>query len=468
MKNKFLPILVTIFFLMTMVSPAMAARDYQGKPSKHEAENTMGYYIWQEGARWNVRTVNAGTQHLFTGTVETDGAFTDVTTLQSEKVERVAMNVQNDKIEFHFNSAARTDGFSFTTSNGQTVTFTLYADGMPVDPSNIYFGSGNRHPNTSSFSVRLNDNSSGNTDNSSLSEGQPSALNSGNALGYFLWQEGNRWYMQTTTRGAERQFTGTIRTNGALADLKRNNLEGTDRASINNAGNEINFDMKTSGNKDALSFRLDNSSALTFVLYIDGQPVNPSNVYIGIGNRHPDTNSFTVSRNEITNNSTNYNDNSNYNQNDSSRFQGQPSALNPGNAFGYFLWQDQNRWYLQTTTTGAERQFRGVIETDGTFSEVEKMRSMRSEGAVVDVSGNKIEFAFKTGGSASGITLSFPDGLKMNQADKLSGLSFRTADGARLNFTLYVDGGAIDPSNIYIGSANMHPSSNVIQTNFRY
>ena len=331
MKNRFLPILVTMFFVLAMVSPAMAARDYQGKPSKHEAENTMGYYIWQEGTRWNVRTVNAGTQHLFTGTVETDGTFSDVTVLQSEKVERVAMSVRNDKLEFHINSAAKTDGFSFTASSGQNVTFTLYADGMPVDPSNIYFGSGNRHPNSSSFSVRLNDDSSGNT-----------------------------------------------------------------------------------------------------------------------------------------NNYKNNNDNSNYNQNDSSRFQGQPSALNPGNAFGYFLWQDQNRWYLQTTTTGAERQFRGVIETDGTFSEVEKMRSMRAEGAVVDISGNKIEFTFKTGGSASGITLSFPEGLKMNQADKLSGLSFRTADGARIYFTLYVDGGDIDPSNIYIGSSNLHPSSNVIQVNSRY
>jgi len=466
MKNKFLSIFLTIFFLMAMVSPAMAARDYQGKPTKHEAGNSMGYYIWQEGNRWHVRTVNAGTQRLFTGMVETDGNFAEVTTLQSENVERVAVNVSSGKIDFHLNSAAKTDGFSFAVSNGQNVTFTLYADGLPVDPSNVYFGSGNRHPNASSFTARLNDD---NSNDSSQLQDRPTALNPGNVLGYFIWQEGDRWYLETTTRGAERQFTGTVRTQGTFADINRINLEGNDRTSTNNAGNEIDFDLKTTGEMDGFSFRVENSAAATFTLFIDGQPINSSNIYLGKANRHPETNSFTASRNEIVNNSTQYN-NSNSNtlsRTELSRFQGQPTALNPGNTFGYFIWQDQNRWYLQTTTTGAERQFKGVIETDGTFSEVEKMRSQRAEGAVVDASGSKIEFSFKTGGSASGITLSFPEGLKMNQADKLSGLSFKAVDGAVLNFTLYVDGGVVDPSNIYIGNSNLHPSSNVIQTNLR-
>jgi hypothetical protein len=475
MKHRFLSILLTIFFLMAMVSPAIAARDYQGKPSKHDAGNTMGYYIWQDGTRWNVRTVNAGSQHLFTGTVETDGALTDVTTLQSEKVDRVAVNVSSEKIDFHFNSAAKTDGFSFTAISGQNLTFTLYVDGMPVDPSNIYYGNANRHPNNSSFNARMNDDNSSNDNyhnpynpnNSQQLQGRPAAWNPGNVLGYFIWQEGDRWYLQTTTKGAERQFTGTVQTNGTFADMNRNNLENNDRTSTNNAGNEINFDLKTTGDMDGLSFRLDNSAAATFTLYLDGQPVNPSEVYIGNANRHPDTNSFTISRNEISNNSTNYSNSSNgnaYNRIDSSRFQGQPTALNPGNVFGYFIWQDQNRWYLQTTTTGAERQFKGVIETEGTFSAVEKIRPLRTDGTVVDASSSKIDFAFKTGGSASGISLSFPEGLKLNQSDKVSGLSFRTTDGAMLNFTLYVDGANVDPSNIYIGRSNWHPSSNVIQT----
>ncbi len=460
MKNKFLSIFMTIFFLMAMVSPALAAREHQGKPSRHESENSMGYFIWQDGSRWHLRTVNGGTQHSFTGKIETDGAFTDVSTVQSEKVDRVAVSVRDQTIDFHLNSASKTDGFSFAVNSGQRLTFTLYVDGTPVDPSNVNLGRGNRNPKRSPFTVRLVDdesNQSGVPMTSYEVQGQPTAMVPGNILGYFLWQEGDRWYLKTTTRGAERQFTGIIRTNGRFTDINRNNLESNDRNVTNNASNEIKFDLKSTGGTDGLSFRMTNSTDVTFTLYLDGKLIDPSNVYIGNANRHPGTNAFTV----------NLNPNSTYKNSGSSRYLGQPAALNPGNAFGYFIWQDQNRWYLQTTTYGEERNFKGVIETEGTFSEVQKMRSLRTDNTRVDTAGNKIRFEFKTGGSGNGISFSFPEGLKMNQIDKVSGLSFLAPDGGRLKFTLYVDGVAINPSNIYLGSSNWHPSSNVILINPR-
>jgi hypothetical protein len=78
---------------------------------------------------------------------------------------------------------------------------------------------------------------------------------------------------------------------------------------------------------------------------------------------------------------------------------------------------------------------------------------------VVDTAGNTISFAFKTGGSSTGLSISIGEGIRLNQSDKVSGLSFLVDNGGTLNFRLYADGQLIDPENIYIGRANRHPSS---------
>jgi hypothetical protein len=472
MQKKVLAIVLTAFFLLAIGSPAMAARDHQGKPSKHEMANSMGYYIWQEGTRWHLRTVNAGTQRLFTGMVETDGAFADVSTVQSEKVERVAVSVSNQKIDFHLNSAAKTDGFSFTANSGQNLTFTLYVDGRPVDSADVNLGRNNRNPNGSSFTVRLNDDGNYPPNQptpytgqltSYDAQGQPSAMVAGNALGYFIWRDGERWYLKTTTRGAERQFSGTVRTNGRFTDLGRDNLEDNDVTRVNSNSAELSFDLRTAGGLDGFSFRTSSDSEVTFDLYLDGQAISTSNISIGRQNMRPGANPFSINRTGDQFNQTNQNDS----QFTSYDVQGQPPALMAGSAFGYFIWQDQNRWYLQTTTTGAEKRFRGVIETEGRISDVQTLRSVRADGAVVEAAENRIGFNFKTGGEAGGISLSFPEGLKFNQADKLSGLSFLVTDGATLRFTLYADDEAINSSNIYLGSANKHPSANVLRIDSR-
>jgi hypothetical protein len=307
---------MTFVFLATLGLPVLAAPMYQGRPTDYNAGNSSGYYIWQDGERWYVQTANTGTQRLFSGMIETDGSFVDVSTMPSEKVERVAMDVRSQKIEFSFNSLAKNDGFSFSLINSQNATFTFYIDGRPVDSSNIYIGRQNRHPNSHSFSIN----------------------NKPNENGYNNWSPNN----ETTSR---------------------------------------------------------------------------------------------------------------------SRFQGQPTELNPGNVFGYFIWQEQNRWVVQTTTTGNERQFNGTIETDGTISDVQTSPSQRSDGQSVNTANNKINFTFKTGGTNTGVSISLGEGIRFNKSDKMNEFSFRVTDGSILKFNLYADGQLIDPANIYLGRENQHPSS---------
>ena len=183
----------------------------------------------------------------------------------------------------------------------------------------------------------------------------------------------------------------------------------------------------------------------------------------------PNTNPFTLSMSTsryAPGDSTYYpgnNPGSGYGQLNSDDVRGKPTSMMAGNSFGYYIWQEQNRWYLQTTTTGNERQFSGVIETDRGISDVQSMRSLRSEGDTVDSSNNRINFTFRTGGSGTGISLSLPDGLKFDRPDKVSGLSFLANEGATLNFTLYVDGQSVDPANVYLGNTNRHPYDNSLK-----
>ena len=474
MRNKFLSLLMAFVFLAAIGTPVLAAPMHQGRPTAYESGSSAGYHIWQEGERWHVRTVNAGTQRLFTGMIETDGTFADVTTVQSEKVERVAVDVSRSKIEFHFNSMAKADGFSFTLQNSQNATVTLYIDGRPVDTGNVYLGRQNRHPGNHSFPINPgNDNLAPSPYTNSRFQGQPTALNEGNVLGYFIWQEGERWILKTTTKGAQRNFTGTIKTAGQFSNVTRLQLEDNDFVRFNEAANEISFDLKTAGEQDGLTFQMSRGTDATFTLYLDGQPINTANIYLGAQNQRPTVNPFNLNSNADQYGSNDNRvfpsdepnpNNANFQTIGSANAQGQPTALNPGKIFGYFLWQDaENRWILQTTTTGEERQFSGTIESTGTIYELKTLTTQRADGTVVDAVSNKINYSFKTGGAASGISISLGDGIRFNQSDKVSGLSFRVTEGAPLNFTLNVDGQPIDPANIYLGSANRHPAGNTMR-----
>lgn len=324
-------VLLTIAFLVSLAAPALAAPAQFGRQAPFETRNAPGYYIWEEGDRWHVRTVNGGTQRLFTGMIETEGTFSEVAVKESEKITRLAVNVQSDKIEFHFNTQAANDGFSFLLSRGRRMKVTLFVDGLPAEPEMIYLEPKGRHPQRHTFNLGAGDRDNGRDDD---------------------WGK---------NRGP---FQGRLALNAA--DL-----------------------------------------------------------------------------------------------------QGKPTALVPGEVLGGFIWQEQDRWYLQTSTTGPERQFTGTIESDGKITDVKKLRSGRKDGAVVETGDNKIKFTFKTGGSKSGFLLDFDEGLRLNQPDKVSGLSFLVPEGRQLKISLSMDGNPLEPANIYLGSGNRHPQDNDLTIRLR-
>jgi hypothetical protein len=60
---------------------------------------------------------------------------------------------------------------------------------------------------------------------SSMFEGRPTFAE-GADLGYYLWREGDTWHLRWTTRGAMRNFSGSVEaTGGKLKSLKRIDVE---------------------------------------------------------------------------------------------------------------------------------------------------------------------------------------------------------------------------------------------------
>jgi hypothetical protein len=302
-------------------------------------------------------------------------------------------------------------------------------------------------------------------------QGRPTGYDSANAASYQIWQEGNRWHVLTVNNtGARHSFAGKIETNGVFAEVLTMPAENSEGVTMKVENAKIEFQINSFATSNWFSFRIVNSQNATFALYIDGVPVNPFNIYLGRQNLHPNGNAFSVSSSEYRSPPYDSGILPSYDQPILfSDAQGKPTAMSPGAIFGYFIWQEDDRWILQTTTNDVddkERLFTGTIETDGTISNVEKLKSQRTDG-VIDEDTNKISFKFKTSGPSKGFSFSRGDNTIREWPDKVSGMSFLTTDTTNLRFKLFADGQPIDPASIYIGRNNRHPAGNDWKIYFR-
>lgn len=126
------------------------------------------------------------------------------------------------------------------------------------------------------------------------------------------------------------------------------------------------------------------------------------------------------------------------------RFDGKPTAFDPGKSVGYFLWQDKDGMHLRITSTENVHSFSGTIRTDGSFKNVfGKSQGGDDDYFHVNKNSDKLTFNFTTTADAGGI-------------------DFNISDGTYVNFKLSIDGEDINPEKIFIGKEGWHPISNEI------
>jgi len=160
-------------------------------------------------------------------------------------------------------------------------------------------------------------------------EGQPS-FSDGEALGYFLWKDGDTWKLRWTTFGSQHRFSGQIRVEGGeIESMKRIDVD-TERRIVApgrpgrvvrgprgriagrvggrgpvTASREedrieqeteqlIRFLTRTDDDIDGVDFKVTESTQLLrFVLQIDGEP-RPAEVEVGRENFKPNEHPLVV------------------------------------------------------------------------------------------------------------------------------------------------------------------------------
>ncbi|MDR3564311.1 MAG: hypothetical protein P4N59_23140 [Negativicutes bacterium] len=277
--------------------------------------------------------------------------------------------------------------------------------------------------------------------------------NSGNSPGYYIWQDGDRWYLEVANNEGERQFTGSIQTNGEFVQVRALATEQTDRIHVDAERNRIGFRFQTRRENDGLSFTVSDGAMLNIALYIDGQPVDPSRIHLGRRNQSPDNNPFRINLHGDL-----------YGPGSRINYTGRPTMFDPGNSLGYFIWQDGDRWYIETTANGREQNFKGIIETQGKFADIRTVAARRSDRVgqsplekIFDLAERNIDAnndRVTVNSDNNRINISF------RTAQEADGISFTLRDSEFMKFTLYIDGQVIDPSRVYLGRQNRNPGEN--------
>ncbi|MBP2626079.1 MAG: hypothetical protein H6Q68_790 [Firmicutes bacterium] len=155
--------------------------------------------------------------------------------------------------------------------------------------------------------------------------GKPDEFSPNGQKGYYIWQDKNGFHIWTTTPGEEHVFSGVIRTDGTLFNIKGHNLERGDYLrkdsdiqgkswfdgrrdrnggnhvvfggrELNYENNQIRFKFETTGGSDGLNFRITDANYIDFDLYIDGHPISRKDIQIGENSWHPQSHRFRLSQ----------------------------------------------------------------------------------------------------------------------------------------------------------------------------
>jgi hypothetical protein len=118
--------------------------------------------------------------------------------------------------------------------------------------------------------------------------------------------------------------------------------------------------------------------------------------------------------------------------------EGQPASFSAGGTDGYYVWHDANGLHLRTTDSAGTFHYTGVLRTNGTFVSVTPVKLDPADNLEVLDGGKTIKFQFVT-------------------HQGIDGVDFEVSGGSKVRFSLERDSAAIDPANIFLGTAAVHP-----------
>lgn len=127
----------------------------QGKPDTFDAGATGGVYMWHDSDGWHLRVTHANNdQTVFTGALETTGAFVDVHGVLLEKNDSLHVSAARHVISFKFENYGHIDGVDFHTACAPSIVSSFWRGTHRVTVDRVFLGDHDTHPSTDPFRIR--------------------------------------------------------------------------------------------------------------------------------------------------------------------------------------------------------------------------------------------------------------------------------------------------------------------------
>lgn len=129
-------------------------------------------------------------------------------------------------------------------------------------------------------------------------EGRPSQLDAGKSSGYFIWQDKEGLHIRARAAEDQHTFSGEIRTDGAFEGVFGKMNGKDDYVKVDNDRDKIRFQFTTLTEETGIDLYVNRGTYVKFNLSLDGDPMNPGNIFIGSENWHPESYKFTIMHDE--------------------------------------------------------------------------------------------------------------------------------------------------------------------------
>ncbi|HEY7065239.1 MAG TPA: hypothetical protein VII06_27430 [Chloroflexota bacterium] len=121
----------------------------EGRPAGFHPGAPGDYYVWHtdnDVPHWHVETTDLpGFNHVYTGTLTTDGQFVGVDVAQPEADDWIRQ-VGPGTIQYQFHTFSGIDGVRFDIAGGSYLSLDLGRDGHPSGLDRIHLGATGLHP----------------------------------------------------------------------------------------------------------------------------------------------------------------------------------------------------------------------------------------------------------------------------------------------------------------------------------
>jgi hypothetical protein len=284
--------ILTVLPAHAQQGPIVSDEGAAGRPSLDSGWGPA-YFIWsdQEGihVRWSAREDEV---RRFRGEIATDGTIASVRDEGLEPEDNVRRT--GNTVSWEAIASTGYDGFVVALARSANwIRFSLQIDGRMAPAGQIFVGQRGFNPPGNPFTLRLGGEASRDRWPAAY-RGQP-PVPSQFGPAYFVWVEDDTWHVRWITRGGGRELSGLVSTDGRFNDFRRVQLEEGDLVARDQR--LIGWEARGTGGSrlDGLDFRT-TGERLSFTLLIDGNPVSPSQIFLGSRGTHPPRNPWKVTR----------------------------------------------------------------------------------------------------------------------------------------------------------------------------